>query len=249
MQDPSASGNPRRGPDHTASTAGPRVQVEEDLTPPAGPTEEPEPAPPAESRRERKRSFWRELPVLIVIAFAVALVIKTFLLQAFYIPSASMEPTLREGDRVLVEKLGYRFGEPNRGDVVVFERDLGFVPAPQDSESLWEDVSNAFKSLFGFPTGTSQDFIKRVIAIEGDEVKARNGRVFVNGDPLDEPYLSDGVETASFGPVDVPSGHIFVMGDNRDNSDDSRNFGPVRAGKVIGDAFVLIWPPADFSIL
>jgi signal peptidase I len=249
MQDPSFSGNPRRGPDHAACTAGPQVQVEEDSTPPAGPTEETVPASPAESTRERKRSFWRELPVLIVIAFAVALVIKTFLLQAFYIPSASMEPTLSEGDRVLVEKLGYRFGEPNRGDVVVFERDLGFVPAPQDSESLWEDVSNAFKSLFGFPTGTSQDFIKRVIAIEGDEVRARNGRVFVNGDPLDEPYLSDGVETASFGPVDVPSGHIFVMGDNRNNSDDSRNFGPVRAGKVIGHAFVLIWPPADFSIL
>jgi signal peptidase I len=249
MQDPSVSGKPRRGPDHAASTAGPRVQVEEDRTPPAGPIEDPEPAPPAESKRERKRSFWRELPVLIVVAFAVALVIKTFLLQAFYIPSASMEPTLREGDRVLVEKLGYRFGEPNRGDVVVFERDLGFVPTPQDSESLWEDVSNAFKSLFGFPTGTSQDFIKRVIAIEGDEVKARNGRVFVNGDPLDEPYLSDGVETASFGPVDVPSGHIFVMGDNRNNSDDSRNFGPVRAGKVIGHAFVLLWPPADFSNL
>jgi signal peptidase I len=249
MQDPSVSGKPRRGPDHAASTAGPRVQVEEDRTPPAEPTEETEPAPPAESTRERKRSFWRELPLLIVIAFAVALVIKTFLLQAFYIPSASMEPTLREGDRVLVEKLGYRIEEPDRGDVVVFERDLGFVPTPQDRESLWEDVSNAFKSLFGFPTGTSQDFIKRVIAVEGDEVRARDGRVFVNGDRLDEPYLSDGVETASFGPVDVPSGHIFVMGDNRNNSDDSRSFGPVRAGTVIGHAFILIWPPADFSIL
>lgn len=249
MQNPSVSGKPRRGPDQAASTAGPQVQVEEDRTPPEVPAGEPEPAPPAESKRDRKRSFWRELPVLIVIAFAVALVIKTFLLQAFYIPSASMEPTLREGDRVLVEKLGYRFGEPDRGDVIVFERDLGFVPSPRDRESLWEDVSDAFKSLFGFPTGTSQDFIKRVIAIEGDEVKGRKGRVFVNGDPLEEAYLSEGVETASFGPVAVPSGHIFVMGDNRNNSDDSRNFGPVRVGKVIGHAFVLIWPPADFSIL
>ena len=249
MQNPSVSGRPRRASDH-AATSGPQVGFEEDRTPPpGGPAEEAEPAPPTPSTRERKRSFWRELPVLIVIAFAVALVIKTFLLQAFYIPSASMDPTLREGDRVLVEKLGYRFGEPGRGDVVVFERDLGFAPTPQDRESLWEDVSNAFKSLFGFPTGTSQDFIKRVIAVEGDEVKARNGRVFVNGDHVDEPYLSDGVETASFGPVDVPSGHVFVMGDNRNNSDDSRNFGPVRAGKVIGHAFVLIWPPADFSVL
>ena len=248
MQNPSVSDKPRRATDHAAPSSGPPVDVEEERTPPpAEPAEEP--APPTRTTRGRKRSFWRELPVLIVIAFAVALVIKTFLLQAFYIPSASMQPTLREGDRVLVEKLGYRFGEPDRGDVVVFERDLGFVPTPQDRESLWEDVSNAFKSLFGFPTGTSQDFIKRVIAVEGDEVKARNGRVFVNDDPIDEPYLSDGVETASFGPVDVPSGQIFVMGDNRNNSDDSRNFGPVRAGKVIGNAFVLIWPPADFSIL
>ncbi len=250
MQNPSLPGKPRRASDQAAATSGPHVQVEEDRTPPPpGPAEQSGPSPSTQSTRERKRSFWRELPVLIVIAFAVALVIKTFLLQAFYIPSASMEPTLREGDRVLVEKLGYRFGEPDRGDVVVFERDLGFVPTPQDRESLWEDVSNAFKSLFGFPTGTSQDFIKRVIAVEGDEVKARNGRVFVNGEPVDESYLSNGVETASFGPVDVPSGHIFVMGDNRNNSDDSRNFGPVRAGKVIGHAFVLIWPPADFSIL
>ena len=249
MQDPSVSGKPRREPDDTETAPAPQARVEEDRTPPpVGPIGEPEPAP-TPSTRDRKRSFWRELPVLIVIAFAVALVIKTFLLQAFYIPSASMEPTLREGDRVLVEKLGYRFGEADRGDVVVFERDLGFVPGPEERESLWEDVSNAFKSLFGFPTGTSQDFIKRIIGVEGDEVKARNGRVFVNGDPLDEPYLSDGVETASFGPVDVPSGQIFVMGDNRNNSDDSRNFGPVRAGKVIGHAFVLIWPPADFSIL
>jgi signal peptidase I len=251
MQNPSVAGKSRRGPDQEArSTPSPQVPVE-DGRPPGheGTTDEHEGAAPKRSKGGRKRSFWRELPVLIVIAFAVALVIKTFLLQAFYIPSASMEPTLREGDRVLVEKLDYRFGEPERGDVVVFERDLGFVPAPEDGDSLWEDITNAFKGLFGFPTGTSQDFIKRVIAIEGDAVEAKDGQVLVNGDPIEEPYLPEGVETSSFGPVDVPSGHIFVMGDNRNNSDDSRNFGPVRAGKVVGHAFVLIWPPADFSTL
>jgi signal peptidase I len=252
MQNPSVSGKSRRGPDQEAppSTPSPEVAVEEGR--PRGPeatTDEHESTAPKQSKGGRKRSFWRELPVLVVIAFAVALVIKTFLLQAFYIPSASMEPTLREGDRVIVEKLGYRFGEPERGDVVVFERGSGFVPGPEDGDSLWEDVTNAFKSLFGFPTGTAQDFIKRVIAVEGDEVEASDGRVLVNGDPIEEPYLPEGVETSPFGPVDVPSGHIFVMGDNRNNSDDSRNFGPVRAGQVVGHAFVLIWPPADLSTL
>jgi signal peptidase I len=226
------------------------VTVEESRSPSPDPTtDELDPTAAKPSKGGRKHSFWRELPVLIVIAFAVALVIKTFLLQAFYIPSASMEPTLRQGDRVLVEKLAYRFGEPERGDVVVFERDLGFVPAPEESDSLWEDITNAFKGLFGFPTGTSQDFIKRVIAVEGDEVKAEDGEVLVNGEPIEEPYLPEGVETSPFGPVDVPTNQIFVMGDNRNNSDDSRNFGPVKVGEVVGHGFVLIWPPADLSTL
>jgi signal peptidase I len=225
------------------------VTVEDRPPRPDSTTDELDPTVPKPSKKGRKHSFWRELPVLIVIAFAVALVIKTFLLQAFYIPSASMEPTLREGDRVLVEKLAYRFGEPERGDVVVFERDLDFVPAPEESDSLWEDITNAFKGLFGFPTGTSQDFIKRVIAVEGDEVRAADGEVLVNGEPIEEPYLSEGVETSSFGPVGVPSNQIFVMGDNRNNSDDSRNFGPVKVREVVGHAFVLIWPPADLSTL
>jgi signal peptidase I len=188
------------------------------------------------------------LPVLIVIAFAIALIIKTFLLQAFYIPSASMEPTLLIGDRVLVEKVSYRFSGADRGDVVVFEKDLAIIAdpsAPGEDAPLWEDIGNAFKSLFGFPTGNSQDFIKRVIAVGGDTVEGREGEVLVNGEPIDEPYLPEGVTTSDFGPYDVAHGEIFVMGDNRSNSDDSRNFGPVDEDKVVGRAFVLIWPPAD----
>lgn len=222
--------------------------------PPPPSTTEPEPdgapEPDAESTKKKKHSFWRELPVLVVIAFVVALLIKTFLLQAFYIPSASMEPTLVEGDRVLVEKLSYRWGEPKRGDVVVFEKEFAtaIIPADQD-DPFWEDIGSALKGLFGFPTGGTQDFIKRVIAVEGDTVEGRDGRVYVNGEPVDEPYLADGTETSPFGAVDIPKGMIFVMGDNRGNSDDSRAFGPIPVDEVVGHAFLLLWPPSDFDTL
>lgn len=187
--------------------------------------------------------------MLIVVAFAVALLIKTFLLQAFFIPSASMEPTLVEGDRVLVEKVTDWFGGPDRGDVVVFERRLpGLTGSDEvDDESVFSDIRDAFRELFGFPTGTSQDFIKRVIGVGGDTVEGRGGEVFVNGEAIDEPYLPEDSETEPFLPIDVPEGEIFVMGDNRANSDDSRNFGPVPEDNVIGIAFVLIWPPSDFA--
>jgi signal peptidase I len=196
---------------------------------------------------EKQRPFWRELPVLIVVAFAIALLIKTFLLQAFYIPSGSMEPTLQIGDRVLVEKLSYRFDEPGRGDIVVFEKDLASVLDPQTSEddrSVLQRIGDAFRGLFGFPTGG-----KRVIAVGGDEIEGRDGEVFVNGEAIDEPYVLDPGATGDFGPMTVPKDMIFVMGDNRGNSDDSRNGGPVPADAVVGHAFLLIWPPSNLSTL
>lgn len=206
--------------------------------------------PPPKEPDGGHRPFWRELPVLIVIAFAIALLLKTFVVQAFYIPSASMEETLKIGDRVLVEKLGYRFSEPGRGHVVVFEKDLGTgLLSEEDDRSVLQRVNETIRGLFGFPTGTAQDFIKRVIAVGGDTVEGEDGRVFVNGEAVDEPYLDPGTETSSFGPVDVPEGMIFVMGDNRGNSDDSRNFGPVPTDTVLGRAFLLIWPPRDFATL
>lgn len=208
----------------------------------------PEPrAEPLGRSTKKKRSFWKELPVLIVIAFVVALLIKTFLVQAFFIPSASMEPELMVGDRVLVEKVSGWWDDVSRGDVVVFEREVGVGMVEEPDEPFWTDISNAFRSLFGFPTAGSQDFIKRVIAIEGDVVKAEQGVVYINGEPIDEPYLPEGTQTSDFGRVKIGEDEIFVMGDNRANSDDSRSFGPIPEGTVVGKAFLLIWPPSDFG--
>ena len=187
--------------------------------------------------------------MLIVVAFVVALLIKTFLLQAFYIPSASMEPTLVEGDRVLVEKVSYRLGGPQRGDVVVFEKDLVVPAAVEEDGSLATKIGDSFRGLFGFPTGTEQDFIKRVMAVGGDKIEGRDGDVYVNDELVKEPYLTEGQQTSPFGPTEIPEGKIFVMGDNRNNSDDSRNFGPIDADAVVGHAFLLIWPPRDFDTL
>jgi len=222
------------------------------------PTEEEDPAPektepsPDETQAEtptKKRSFWRELPVLIVVAFVIALIVKSFLVQAFYIPSGSMEPSLEIGDRVLVEKVSYRFGDPGRGDVVVFEREAAVGPEADDDDSFLQGIADAFRGLFGFPTGGTQDFIKRVIAVEGDRIEGRNGRVFVNNEEIDEPYLPEGTETSPFAPVEVGADELFVMGDNRGNSDDSRSFGTIPEDSVVGHAFLLVWPPGSFDTL
>lgn len=180
---------------------------------------------------------------LLGIWILIVLVLKVVLLEAFYIPSRSMEPTLGVGDRVLVEKLSYRLGGPARGDVVVFERHSN-ARTP-----FWEDIVNVLRDLFGFPTTNSQDYIKRVIAVGGDTVEARNGMVLVNGDRIREPYLGEEIETTTFGPVSVSEGMIFVMGDNRDASTDSRNLGPVPVGSVIGHAFMVVWPVTDLTTL
>ena len=213
-------------------------------------SDEQDAGPTSRDQQTTHRSFWREFPVLVVAAFALALLIKTFVLQAFYIPSGSMLPTLEVGERILVEKISYRLGSPGRGDVVVFERSLDpSVPSPHEDDSVGEDVVNAFKSLFGWPTGGEQDYVKRVMAVGGDTIESREGVVFVNDEAVEEPYLPEGVVTSDFPPQQVPEGQIFVMGDNRGSSDDSRNFGPVPDDEVVGRAFLSIWPANEFGTL
>ena len=193
--------------------------------------------------------FLKELPILIVVAFAIALLIKTFLVQAFFIPSGSMESTLFKDDRVLVSKLSYRLGDPDRGDVVVFEGPEAFTPPKEDRGP----IGNFFNSVaIGLGLKSSkQDFIKRVLATEGQTIEIRDGAVTVNGKKLKEPYLHDTAPVTCSGrycgPFKVPRDQVFVMGDNRSNSRDSRVFGPIPEAKIVGRAFVLIWPPDRFT--
>jgi len=189
-------------------------------------------------------TFLRELPVLLLIAFILALLIKSFLIQAFYIPSESMVPTLKVGDRVLVNKLTYRFHSPGRGDIVVFED----PNAPAVHRSPVSGFVHWVTNGLGLTTSPDKDFIKRVIGLPGDTVEIRRGTVYVNGSALrPEPYLSP-VADVSCCPGQswtVPTGDLFVMGDNRTNSSDSRSsLGYIPINKVVGRAFIIIWPPS-----
>lgn len=223
--------------------------------------------PSRRSWRERLRpllSHLTELPKLIFAAFVIAVAIKTFLVQAFFIPSESMLPTLRPGDRVLVEKLGYRFNEPRRGDVVVFEKSV-FGVAPD--VPWYQDAKNFVRELLGLPTGVEEDYIKRIVAVGGDTLRySGTPRVLmVNGDRVPQPFIRGGrdrfssaltaqdCERLKMRPDDggclVPAGRVFVMGDNRGDSEDSRILGPIDEDRIVGHAFVIIWPPGDAGTL
>ncbi|MET8052709.1 signal peptidase I [Streptosporangium sp. NPDC005286] len=201
---------------------------------------------------KKKGSFWKELPVLIVVAVVLALIIKTFVIQAFYIPSESMENTLLTNDRVLVNKLVYRVRDIERGDVVVFSGVDSWDPEI-DLEEPSNPVAGFFRwvgTAFGVVPG-EKDYIKRVIGVGGDTVKCcdAQGRVTVNGVPLDEDYLYPGdVPSQKFFEAKVPEGRLWVMGDHRLVSLDSRSHlgdpggGTISVDKVIGRAFVIVWP-------
>lgn len=190
--------------------------------------------------KQQRRSFWIEVPVLVVIALVMAVVIKTFLVQAFFIPSGSMEETLHVNDRILVNKLAFRFDDPHRGDVVVFDS------GGERDESLLEAVRRNVAEAVGLSAPES-DFIKRVIGLPGETLEIRDNQVYIDGVPLDEPYLRPGTRMADFGPVAVEPDHYFVMGDNRNLSSDSRFNGTVSRDRLVGRAFVIVWPPADWG--
>ncbi|MFJ3580714.1 signal peptidase I [Streptomyces sp. NPDC090127] len=213
----------------------------------------------ADSAPRRPRSFWKELPLLIGIALVLALVIKTFLVQAFSIPSDSMMNTLQRGDRVLVDKLTPWFGsEPERGEVVVFHDPGGWLegePTPDPN------VLQEFLSFIGLmPSAEEKDLIKRVIAVGGDTVSCKEGgKVVLNGKTLDETsYIYPGSSPCgdkAFGPLTVPEGSIWVMGDNRQNSLDSRYHqnlaggGTVPNDQVVGRAVFVAWPVTRWATL
>jgi signal peptidase I len=190
------------------------------------------------------RLAWRQFPLVVVGAVVLALLVKSFLIQAFYIPSESMLPTLERGDRVLVEKVGRLFGGPARGDIVVFERDTATAAAVEGNEdSPMSGIGDAFRGLFGLPADGREDLIKRVIGVAGDTVEGRGRRVWVNDKALTEDYLLDGGATSDFPSTTVRPGMVFVMGDNRDGSQDSRSFGPVPVDRIVGKAVLVVWPP------
>ncbi|SRR6056297_1271119 len=185
-------------------------------------------------------SFWRELPVLLVIALVLAFLLRTFVVQVFYIPSSSMEPTLRIDDRMVVEKVTYLFRDPERGEVVVFEGDE--ADDRDTDRTTGERIVRGVGQFLGVVPTSARDFVKRVIGLPGDEVEVTAGVVRVNGEVLDEPYVSF-EDPSDYGPVTVPEGTLFFLGDNRPNSSDSRRgLGFVPLGQVVGRAVVIIWP-------
>jgi signal peptidase I len=185
-----------------------------------------------------RRHVLVEWVVIVIVALVAALLIKTFAIQAFFIPSQSMEPTLMPGDRVLVNKLAYDFHPVHTGDIIVFRR------PPNDT------------------TPGIDDLIKRVIGLPGQTVFVSNCRVFINGKELAQPYLPKGWQEPSSeycttwpgssplpDPYKVPNGYYFVMGDNRQDSYDSRYWGPLPASYIVGRAFVRMWPPSRLGFL
>jgi signal peptidase I len=224
--------------------------------------------------RARSRPFWRELVVLVVLALAIALLLKTFVVQAFFIPSASMENTLLVNDKILVSKLTYHFRPIQPGDIIVFDGAGSWdAPAhrPTSSDPVVElyDVSlrpllASIGGLFGTRPGQT-DYIKRVIGVPGDHVACCNaqGRVTINGVALHEqsdlyPGDTPGVAPAGYSgrfSLTVPPGRLWVLGDHRDDSLDSRGHvvdpgdGTIPENEVIGRAFVIVWPASRWRIL
>ena len=184
------------------------------------------PSPISNWLRKPSRRNWksvREWVGVIVVALIAAFGIRATLIQTYFIPSESMAPTLEVGDRLMVYKLAFSLGDVDRGDLVVFNR-----PPALDNTEL-------------------KDFVKRVVGLPEERVSAENGLLLINGEPLEEPYLSPGVWTQDFAEVQVPEGHVFVMGDNRFNSRDSRWFGSISEDLLVGEVFIRLWPFKAFG--
>jgi signal peptidase I len=168
----------------------------------------------------KRNSLLVEIVQSLAVAVVLAFIIHTFVMQNFRIPSASMEPTLQIQDYIFAGKLNYRFQEPKRGDIVVFK----------------------------YPKDTKRYFVKRLIATGGETVAIRNSQLFINGRQVAEDYLPRGLRFSDFGPVEVPAGNYFMMGDNRNNSSDSREWGYVPRELIVGKEIFIYWPPARMGV-
>lgn len=208
--------------------------------------------------------LWQELPLLLIVAFCLAVLIRTFLLQAFFIPSGSMEDTLLIGDRVLVNKIVYDVRDPQRGEIVVFRGTDAWAPQQTDESEpgFLEKLGRTLGDLVGVARPGEKDFIKRVIGLPGDRVRCcdEQGRVTVNDQPLQEDYVLEDspldippnpreCRSRRFEELVVPPGQIFVLGDHRLVSQDARCQGPVPIENVIGRAFIVVWPQSRWDSL
>ena len=185
-----------------------------------------------------------ETLILIVIAAVVALFIQSFVIKAFMIPSSSMSPTLQIGDRVMVEKVTYYFREPRRGDIVVFRYPPRQPGATNTSRWYYWPIEQIGETLRLSHRGTTP-YVKRVVATGGETVELKKGKLYINGKMVKEDYVVD--ESSDFGPLKVSEDGLFVMGDNRQNSRDSRFWGTAPRSSVIGKVFLVWWPPSRFG--
>ena len=252
----SAAGVQQAGNGEKPPAAGPPGQGEQAKD---GPDDDKPDQAKAKRKRKQRGSFLRELPILVVIALALALIIKTYAFQAYFIPSGSMQNTLAIGDKVLVNKIVYHLRPIHRGDVVVFNGQGSWNPGPAPSTpNPFDRLYHAVIGLFGAAPGQT-DYIKRVIGVPGDHVACCDGfgRVTVNGVPLNEKsYLYPGnAPSAMHFSVTVPPGRLWVMGDHRAVSDDSRDHegypggGTIPENEVVGRAFWIVWPPSRWRVL
>ena len=188
-----------------------------------------------------------EIPALLAVAVVAAFFLKAFVAQAFFIPSPSMEPQLNIGDRVVVLRLAYDLHDVRRGDVIVFDDPSEELPPDHRLPPVrW--FGDLLEGV-GLRQPDETELIKRVIGLPGDVVEGRGGRVYVNGRELVEPYLAPGVGTAPFVSVTVPDDNVYVLGDNRGDSKDSRYIGPIPLDSIVGRAVARVWPPTRWAWL
>ena len=208
----------------------------------------------------RKGSLLREIPILVVVSLFISIIIKAFLVQAFYIPSGSMQTTLEINDRVIVNKFWNFFSDVKRGDVVVFRDPGGWLPPAYEEKrsAPLQALRNGLVFVGLAPDPAKQHLIKRVIGVGGDRIVCcdKSGSLLINGKPVKENYLYEGNKPSEMTfDVTVPKGYIWAMGDHRAASEDSRyhqedsNKGMVPLNKVVGRAFMIIWPVRHFSLL